>query len=385
MSGGGFIAVVLLERPWTAEPEAVAEWMQEPFGAVVPIAAAADPGTGEPRLVVDGAPVPLLSLSQPRPADPPPKGFRPARGWDPEPALTLHRAHVTVSCEGPGTGPDWMRAYATVVTLVAGAIARMGPAMAVVFPHSGAVLGPREAFAAARTAVRGVSPVEAWITIAPVRPLNPGLENHAGAVTTGLLPLAGYEIELAPRPATPRAAVDRVAGAVWRVLDGNGDPAATDDPVPPAARRVPGWLRPGVPATVLVDAASPVDPETLTLPASRTPPLHEILSALASNGTRPALDALDRWADTVPARLRTAPAALLSLWRGRLRPRLAEAAAALPDMARTGWPILSRRILPGIRRGTARIGGILRSVPRPRLTLRRRRRDNREPQEHEWY
>src|SRR6056297_2528249 len=343
--GQGFNAVVLLRRPWRADAGALAAWLHERYGALIPIATLLGADGGPAFLTVDGALVPITVIDAPYSADPAPHGLRPVRGWDPEAALGLHRAHLIVSCGGEREGPDWMCAYATVVTIVAGALVRLAPAMAVVYPSSGAILPPQEAFAAARVAVRGVSPMEAWVTVAPVRPDTPGLEGHHGAVTTGLAPLAEREIEIAPLELPPEQAVARATGAAWRVLDGGGDPAAAigpaDDVVRPVVRQVEAWLRPGVPATVIVDPSSPVDPETLALRPRVVRPITETAAALLADGGQAAGEALSAWADTVPARLSRLPAGALALWRGTLYPHLRAAAAALPGMAASGGRVLA--------------------------------------------
>ncbi len=285
-----YAAEVLLERPWHFDMADFAAKLAERFEELGEVRACeiARPGAAPVSgIEIEGAEVPILLQEARAEIAPPDPGLTPVRAWDPEPAAATHKAHLSVNCRVPGQGLVWAKACATVTTLVAGALAKLGPSMAVHYPASGAILAPEEAYLAARTALRGVSPIEAWVSFyafAPDPPLGRDPEPH-GALTRGLLPFIGREIALAPRPVAPRQAVDGAHGAAWAALDGE-EPIAEGMTLPEplglhgvAVRAAEEWGRPGVPVFVLVADDSPVDPRTLALRRPVEARLGEALAA----------------------------------------------------------------------------------------------------------
>jgi len=277
-----FDILVLTDRAVLPDMAELSEALTERYPALGPVRA--DP-EGAPRsLDVDGARLQIAAVELRAPIMSRPGGLKPARRWDPGPALKAHRAHLKVSCVGPGTGRYWMRALATVATASATIIARMTEARALFVPSAGTFLAPKDAVIATETALRGVSPIEAWVALAAVTPANIADDRLKGAATDGLRAFTGHELELAPAEATARDALDRLYGLTWMALDG-------DEPLRPGPLHQPGgeagapamlcradaWLRPGVPALVLVPPGSPVDPESLALPGPPAPDLREQL------------------------------------------------------------------------------------------------------------
>ncbi len=289
-----FTAVILLERSWSFDFAELAEILAERFDVLGEIRAEVPEGSGPPILTIDGAPLPIEIEHSRWEGELEPDGLGTWRSWDLGPALADHRAHILVSCATPGSGFTWAKAVATVVTLIAGALARLGPALAVVYPSAGTVLPVDDAYRAGRMATAGVSPIEAWVGFMPVRPEN-GPEGCHGALSRGLRIFIGREVEVAPAPMEPRRAIDRAHGAAWQALDGD-DPLAEGATIggPLASvglriRAAPDWLRPGVPAFVLLSPDAVVDPETLTLLPPRTDPaehLAPVTDGLAAAGAK---------------------------------------------------------------------------------------------------
>lgn len=265
----GFEVQILLEDAIRPDLRDLAADLAERFPMLgIPVAATAT------RLVIDGAPVEIHLEPGRCPYDPARQTLRPLRNWDPAEALIAHRAHISVRCAGNEGGLHWMRAYATVATIAAGALLWHTQGLALYFPSSGAFLPMVGARAAVNTAIRGVSPLEAWVSFYAIAPANLEGDGYRGAATGGLLPFLGQEIELAPLPMDAQAAIDRLRGVVWMALDG-------DEPLTPgteltgplgergmAVRQAAEWLRPGVPALVLVGLDSAIDADTLDLKAA---------------------------------------------------------------------------------------------------------------------
>ncbi|GMG84370.1 hypothetical protein LNKW23_35850 [Paralimibaculum aggregatum] len=311
----GYSAEVLLDKPWRLDLDRVAGLLADQYPGIGTLGVSRIAGPeGQPAaaLEIEGARVPFevhRTKLAPAPLDP---GLRAASSWDPEPALALHRTHLRISCTGLGSGPLWAKAYATVVTLVAGTLAGIGPVAAVRYGGSGVLLSPDGARQAARTAFTGVSPLEAWVAIHVFAPENPGLPECHGAMTRGLAPFIGREIVLAPLPVTPRQAFDKLHGAAWAALDGDAplaDGQELSDPLATEVTRVRAvreWLRPGVPVYVLVGPGSVVDAQSLSVRRAAPDRLMQVLPKLAST------DGLKAAAAELPRHLRRQAGAAMS-------------------------------------------------------------------------
>ncbi|MGF1447570.1 MAG: hypothetical protein ACFBRM_15410 [Pikeienuella sp.] len=339
----GYSAEILLEEPWQFDMAELATALGNRFEALGEVSETTDTD-GAPALRIDGALVPV-QISADRVAIPPTDpGLVPISSWDPTPAIDEHKAHIRVSCDGPGKGVVWAKAYATVVTLVAGALAKLGPANAVHFPASGVVLRPTDALQAGRTGLRGVSPIEAWTAIYLIAPAaretdpqeNGPAELH-GALTRGLASFIGREVALAPVPLPPDQALARAKGAAWAALDGEKplvDGETMTDPHSGYATRVRSaaeWLRPGIPVFVLVGQDSPVDPKTLTVPNSAPRRIAELARGL------PSKERLTSQLEALPAAIRRDGSRVLATALPLIGSGLKHAGAELkraPDHAR---------------------------------------------------
>ena len=265
----GFEVQILLAEPRRPDLPQLADDIAEQFPM---LGAPAISGAG--RLIVDGAPVEIRCEPARCRHDPTRQTLRPVRAWDPTDALIAHRAHISVRCSGAESGLSWMRAYATVATISAGLLLGQTEGLALYFPASEAFLPMVAARAAVNTAIRSVSPLDAWVSFYAIAPANLEGDGYRGAATGGLLPFLGHEIELAPLPIDAQAAIDRLRGVVWMALDGDEPLTSGTELSGPmgargmAVRQAPEWLRPGIPALVLVGAGSIVDAATLDLKAA---------------------------------------------------------------------------------------------------------------------
>jgi len=336
---------VLLGAACQPDLAALAKTLSDQFsmiGPAVPTELSDGPG-----LAVDGAEI-SVTLREAR------CGFRTlapfggpgsAEGVSAGDPAACHTAFFSVICRGPEAGRSWMRAYATVASTAALVIGGQTDGTALVFPSSRVLLPPKRARIAVETAVRGVSPIEAWISFHPLRPHRPdgpAIDASAmhGAVTMGLAPFLGREMELAPMPLAEAEALQRLYAAAWLGLDGEV-PLAEG-----AAVRLPGvdlevrlalssgWARPGTPAIVLLAPNSPFDPVTLRQKPPAPVRMARNLADTALGAIDP--DARRRQVGAVRGQLAEAADAL--------RPRARAAAHQAVGIARAGLAWLTPRL-----------------------------------------
>jgi len=202
---------------------------------------------------------------------------QPERPWDPAGALGTHAAHLRIAeADVPESLGD-ARAGAGLVTAVAGILARMTGALALYFPQAGSFVGPEGALQLTSMVTAGVSPLEAWSSFYVIGSGADSETGSHGALTLGLAPVLGREIELAPLAISRKRAVERAYRAAWQALD--ADPPLADQATLTdfegheiaTVRLVPEWLRTGVPALVLVAPDSVVDQRRLRLKRGVSP------------------------------------------------------------------------------------------------------------------
>jgi len=282
---------VMLDRPVEPDLAALCRALKARFPGLGPVSVVSEPaldGSRSGLLAVDGATVPIRHLPYPLSVSPDQQELRPVRYWDPRLALASHDAHLAISCGGERAGLDWMRAYATVSTAIAAALAERPGARGVYFATPEVFASPAQALRAAEEALTGVSPIEAWVSFYRISPSNIQTRGLHGAATLGLAAFLGREIELAPAQIEPRQALERIQTYARAALAGAislGDWAHIGDALSGTSvivRESPAWLRPNIPAFVLVGPESAIDPSTLTL-KSKTSAQH--LERLTSGRT----------------------------------------------------------------------------------------------------
>ncbi|MBK0398073.1 hypothetical protein H0I76_02635 [Limibaculum sp. M0105] len=278
-------AYVLMKRAWRADFEGVAsdfEWRY--------------PQIGKPRLmrnrgndhqaaiVVEGAQVEISAVSAPYPQEqlhPPMRTL----GHDAAEVDRLtegQAAYAVVSTSFDGDGLDINLAHAALVTLMTGVVAHRANALAVIWPDSWVCQTPKAFEDAAASVLRGQAPVNLWCAFAQSNPPQLGGAEMTGIVSFGLRKFIGRELELAPTPAVPGEAIACMREAARRLLAGEWEPAdygeiALKSFASPLGVRLAdqGFLRPGMPAVVLVAPEAAVDLRTLARKTGKDAPAAE--------------------------------------------------------------------------------------------------------------
>ena len=267
-----FTATVLLEQYWPLDIDALASAVRKRFpeiGEVEGVAGQAE-GMDSGLLRIEGGNVVVTSIASALPVDQLSPQLKVLRGWDSAPALLRQRAQITISCGGRLPGLEGAEAHAAVVHFVAAAVTDVAPAVAVFWQRGYALTEPKAFASASGKLLDGHMPLSTWVSFANVVPRGFRAEDATGMVSYGLRPFIGRELELAPRPCTPREAYATISAVSRRILDTGislrdgmklerlGD--AGPDLV---VRERTYWLRRDLSAYVLVAADSVVDRETL--------------------------------------------------------------------------------------------------------------------------
>jgi hypothetical protein len=266
-----FTATMLLERSWAPHAAEVAATVAERFPTIGRVEPAPTPA-GDGRMAairIEGADIMLRAAAAPLPSERLAAPMKPMRAWDPQPAIRGHAAHLDIGCGGELPGLEGAEAYAAAVHFVTAALVPLAPVTAVFWREGWALSEPATFAAAADEMLGGRMPISAWISCAFIQPSGYAPGQATGAVTQGVQPFLGRELELAPRPGDPRSAwscLGRVARMALdrsirladgiRLGDANGAWTLT-------VRERDQWLRPRQPAFVLVADDSIIDPETL--------------------------------------------------------------------------------------------------------------------------
>ncbi len=168
-------------------------------------------GAGEvPNIVrINGLPLALMAVGVPLPPDAWSEAARRSVIFtDASAVMQRTSAHVIVA--SMASTPDHAGAVsiARAVTLAAAAVAMVTEADAIVFTWSQAILQAGTVITAAGSISRGELPVMFWTSFQFFRgPLTASGTESFGAVTTGMLPFLGREIEFSPAAiATPQLA-----------------------------------------------------------------------------------------------------------------------------------------------------------------------------------
>lgn len=271
-----FTSCVLLDDDFTFDIDRIAAIVRERFPQIGQIDALPGVSATAGLLTIDEGLVVVEHVPEPMaPAELWPS-FKPLRGWDPVPAVTRHRSHLIVSCGGDNLpGVEGAKTFAAAATFVAGALAHATPASAAFWAHGAVLLRPAEMVRAADILLQGRAPRDAWLSYEPIVPRGFARDQALGLVTHGLRPFLGREIELAPAARTARecylrlvVAIDHLLGRCITPRDGD-EISGLDGHFACTLRLRRQWWRKGVPAIVLVEEESLVDPDTLALPVPR--------------------------------------------------------------------------------------------------------------------
>lgn len=150
-------------------------------------------------LSVNGIQFAIVNIAAPAPVGAFDKATRPNALWPTAPTdIAGHRAHIFVVASAPKSETrEQLLERATLLTLVSAAIASIAPVIGVYWPMSENLISGRM-FSAAAHAVTAEArkPVETWVRL--LLTPSPGGPQRLMAVTRGLQPYVGREIEFDP-------------------------------------------------------------------------------------------------------------------------------------------------------------------------------------------
>ncbi|WP_027547335.1 DUF4261 domain-containing protein [Bradyrhizobium sp. WSM2254] len=211
------LAFALFERPVVLDLAAIVDVLRKRHPGIEIDLPGAAPGAAAPVIRCAGQNIVLMVMPMPVPReswDLP--GRRAAATW---PAalevLGGHAAHVVVSTVGQAETPAQQLQAARAVTAVTGGLIATIPAAAVLW--NGLVAHSAERWEQlSREAFAGYPriPFPLWVSIHPFRD-----GQIVGAITFGLTPFGGREIEFEGKGADPNEIVTKVAGLIVYVLE----------------------------------------------------------------------------------------------------------------------------------------------------------------------
>jgi hypothetical protein len=133
--------------------------------------------------------------------------------------MSAQTAHIIVGAlsEAEGHGP--CVDHASVVTVIAAAIASMTPTIGVYWSNGGTVTEAGHFVQAAERLVAGRPPADLWVQLRWLdgSPTPEG-ERTLAVVTTGLSAFVGREVEFMPAPLPPAVIADRTLGTLTYLL-----------------------------------------------------------------------------------------------------------------------------------------------------------------------
>ncbi|TWB58867.1 DUF4261 domain-containing protein [Bradyrhizobium sacchari] len=211
------LAFALFERPVVLDLATVVDVLRKRHPGIEIDLSGAAPGTASPVIRCAGVNVMLMVMPMPVPReswDLP--GRRAVATWPTAlEVLGRHGAHVVVSTVGQARTPEQQLQAARAVTAVTGGLIAAVPAAAVLW--DGLVAHSAERWEQlSRESFAGYPriPFPLWVSIHPFRD-----GQIVGAITFGLRPFGGREIELEGAGADPKQVVRQVAGLIVYVLE----------------------------------------------------------------------------------------------------------------------------------------------------------------------
>jgi hypothetical protein len=209
-------------------------------------------------LSVDGMLITVLFVDRPIPADELNAAIQGGRiGWPTAgEELAAHRAHVIVATVNPVASHGDALNGATGVTFVAAAVAALSPALGVYWSTARAVRATKDFVRAAEGLALRQIPTDTWVRLDFLQGSADLAEGIFAAITTGLQPFVGRELEFAPDRIPPKAIAQRLVGtAQYLIANGmmlnDGDTVDVDQSEQLRVRFADRGQRPGVPVARL--------------------------------------------------------------------------------------------------------------------------------------
>lgn len=205
-------------------------------------------------VAVGGTPVTVMFIDKPLPPDAWNEAVARSIVWR-SAAETMRKTHAHVIVALLKETHDHSTALkgAAAVTMVAAALARCLPVAAVVFTEAQAIARGGEIEKMAKGFVRGQIPDMLWTTLSFMRgPQTADGRPTAAALTTGLLPFLGWEIEFQPMPLQPAEIAERLIGLCRYLIDkgpiiNDGETVGLTEKEKIRARYAAMGRRPGIP------------------------------------------------------------------------------------------------------------------------------------------
>ncbi|MEL6768551.1 MAG: hypothetical protein AAFP17_15325 [Pseudomonadota bacterium] len=169
----------------------------------------AEEGSGTPHVIgVDGASVQMSIVNAPYPTEQLLPPLRLIEHVDPEPVARAQAAYVMLSAEWPDIDAEEAPvecaeiagAYSALLTLVTAMVVRQAPSIAAFWTESWRFWTAEQIEAAADGVMRGEPPLSLWYSLAEIKGAKAGGGDMRGAMSFGLKPFCGREVEVAPAP-----------------------------------------------------------------------------------------------------------------------------------------------------------------------------------------
>lgn len=168
---------------------------------------------------VGDVPVAIIPVNNPIPPGTLDSAISTSRLW-PEAvrALSGHAAHVIVAAlKEPRSHADAINLAGAVMS-VTSCLCDVVPAIGVYW-MTGETVTPAQRFQSyAEQLLRGAAPIEVWVQFIWLDGPPKDGARTIGAITTGLMPFIGREIEFLPAPLHPRVIADRMTGTILYLL-----------------------------------------------------------------------------------------------------------------------------------------------------------------------
>ncbi|MEM8761040.1 MAG: hypothetical protein AAGE83_12085 [Pseudomonadota bacterium] len=237
----------------------------------------AEEGSGTPHVIsVDGAALQMFVVNAPYPTEQLLPPLRLIEHVDPEPVARAQVAYVMLSAEWPDLGEDASPAeraeiagaYSALLTLVTAMTMREAPALAAFWTESWRFWSAEQVEAAAEGVMRGEPPFSLWYSLAEIKGARAGGGDMLGAMTFGLKPFCGREVEVAPAPVGSQIVQALAKGVAERMLSGAlvEDHEALMQPglmEPAVIRLADRFMRPRQPVVLVVPPDAGIDAQTL--------------------------------------------------------------------------------------------------------------------------
>jgi hypothetical protein len=256
------IAMVATAQHTVLTFEAIRTEMLHRFAArplvIEPVAADTSAAPDGLVLSVDGVLLTVLFIEQPIPAAELNEAIKGGRiGWPTAgEELAQHRAHVIVGMVNPADSHAGVFNGAACVTFVAAAVAALSAAIGVYWSSARAVRATPDFVRAAEGLAQRQIPTDTWVRLDFLQGSPDPADGIFAAVTIGLQPFVGRELEFEPERLSPRAIAQRIVGtAQYLIANGmmlnDGDTLEVDQNEQIRVRFAEQGQRPGVPVARL--------------------------------------------------------------------------------------------------------------------------------------